>query len=129
MFIHWEAADDAKIQQYNYEATKLSIERAVRGEPKAEEVTRQRNSAKHPFAANTNVDTTGEKMATPPPRAETILGRVRFRPCRGACSSDWPLSSPGDEGRASSRFDRGGFGLPSLSAMTDVARRNRRMRP
>jgi 5,6,7,8-tetrahydromethanopterin hydro-lyase len=64
VFIHWEAADDAKIQQYNYEATKLSIERAVRGEPKAEEVTRQRNSAKHPFAANTNVDTTGEKMAT-----------------------------------------------------------------
>ena len=63
VFIHWEAADDAKIQQYNYEATKLSIERAVRGEPKAEEVTRQRNSAKHPFAANTNVDTTGEKMA------------------------------------------------------------------
>ena len=64
VFIHWEAADDAKIQQYNYEATKLSIERAVRGEPKAEEVTRQRNSAKHPFAANTNVDTTGEKMAS-----------------------------------------------------------------
>ncbi len=64
VFIHWEAADDAKIQQYNYEATKLSIERAVRGEPKAEEVTRQRNSAKHPFAANTNVDTTGEKMSS-----------------------------------------------------------------
>ena len=33
VFIHWEASDDAKIQQYNYEATKLSIERAVRGEP------------------------------------------------------------------------------------------------
>ena len=64
VFIHWEAADDAKIQQYNYEATKLSIEGAVRGEPKAEEVPRQRNSAKHPFAANTNVDTTGEKMAS-----------------------------------------------------------------
>ena len=35
VFIHWEASDDAKIQQYNYEATKLSIERAVRGEPSA----------------------------------------------------------------------------------------------
>ena len=35
VFIHWEASDDAKIQQYNYEATKLSIERAVRGEPTA----------------------------------------------------------------------------------------------
>ncbi len=64
VFIHWEAADDAKIQQYNYEATKLSIERAVRGEPRAADVTQQRNTAKHPFAANTNVDTTGEKMAT-----------------------------------------------------------------
>lgn len=63
VFIHWEAADDAKIQQYNYEATKLSIERAVRGEPKAADVTRQRNTAKHPFASNTNVDTTGTKMA------------------------------------------------------------------
>ncbi len=35
VFIHWEAADDAKIQKYNYEATKLSIQRAVNGEPKA----------------------------------------------------------------------------------------------
>ena len=29
VFIHWEAADDAKIQQYNYEATKQALERAV----------------------------------------------------------------------------------------------------
>ena len=28
VFIHWDAADDTKIYQYNYEATKLSIERA-----------------------------------------------------------------------------------------------------
>ena len=52
VFIHWEAADDAKIQKYNYEATKLSIQRAVNGEPKAATVTEQRNSAQHPFAAN-----------------------------------------------------------------------------
>ena len=52
VFIHWEAADDAKIQKYNYEATKLSIQRAVNGEPKASTVTEQRNSASHPFAAN-----------------------------------------------------------------------------
>src|SRR5215470_12839987 len=31
VFIHWDAADDAKIQQYNYRATKESIERAVNG--------------------------------------------------------------------------------------------------
>ena len=51
VFIHWEAADDAKIQRYNYEATKQALERAVRGEPSAADVTAQRKSAKHPFAA------------------------------------------------------------------------------
>lgn len=51
VFIHWEAADDAKIQQYNYEATKLSIERAVAGKPTAQEATEQRDLVKHPFAA------------------------------------------------------------------------------
>ena len=33
VFIHWEAADDQKIYQYNYEATKLSIARAMITEP------------------------------------------------------------------------------------------------
>ncbi|MDI4666976.1 formaldehyde-activating enzyme [Xanthobacter autotrophicus] len=51
VFIHWEAADDAKIQHYNYEATKLSIERAVAGFPSAKEATEQRDLVKHPFAA------------------------------------------------------------------------------
>src|SRR5881409_3955413 len=30
VFIHWDAKDDNKIYQYNYEATKLSIQRAMR---------------------------------------------------------------------------------------------------
>ena len=51
VFIHWEAADDKKIQEFNYQATKESIARAVRGEPSAAEVVRQRNTVKHPFAA------------------------------------------------------------------------------
>ncbi len=51
VFIHWEAADDKKIQDYNYRATKEAIARAVRGEPRATEVVRQRDSVKHPFAA------------------------------------------------------------------------------
>jgi 5,6,7,8-tetrahydromethanopterin hydro-lyase len=51
VFIHWEAADDKKIQDYNYRATKEAIARAVRGEPSASEVVRQRDTAKHPFAA------------------------------------------------------------------------------
>ncbi len=52
VFIHWEADDDAKIQDYNYEATKLSIKRAVSREPKATEVLSKRGSAAHPFAAH-----------------------------------------------------------------------------
>ena len=53
VFIHWEAADDAKIQDYNYRATKEAIQRAVEGKPTAAEVTAQRNSAQHPFGAKT----------------------------------------------------------------------------
>ncbi|MFL6622832.1 MAG: formaldehyde-activating enzyme [Sulfurifustaceae bacterium] len=51
VFIHWEAKDNKKIQDYNYEATKLSIERAVAGEPKASEVVQKKAGVKHPFAA------------------------------------------------------------------------------
>ena len=51
VFIHWEAADDKKIYQYNYEATKLSIERAMKSEPSVDEVIAKRDSAAHPFYA------------------------------------------------------------------------------
>lgn len=50
VFIHWEAADDKKIFQYNYEATKLSIERAMKNEPSADEMVAKKDSAKHPFS-------------------------------------------------------------------------------
>jgi 5,6,7,8-tetrahydromethanopterin hydro-lyase len=50
VFIHWQAADDTKIYNYNYEATKLSIARAMKGEPKIEEITAQKDKAKHPFS-------------------------------------------------------------------------------
>jgi 5,6,7,8-tetrahydromethanopterin hydro-lyase len=52
VFIHWEAEDDNKIQDYNYEATKLSIKRAVDGEPTAAAVVSGKGSAEHPFAAH-----------------------------------------------------------------------------
>ena len=51
VFIHWEASDDKKIQDFNYQATKEAIARAVNGEPKASEVVAKRNEVKHPFAA------------------------------------------------------------------------------
>jgi 5,6,7,8-tetrahydromethanopterin hydro-lyase len=53
VFIHWEAADDAKIQEYNYTAAKESIARAISGKPNAAEVVSQRGAAQHPFAAKT----------------------------------------------------------------------------
>jgi len=50
VFIHWEAADDKKIYEYNYEATKLSIERAMKNEPSADEMVAKKDGAKHPFS-------------------------------------------------------------------------------
>lgn len=52
VFIHWEAEDDAKIQDYNYEATKQSIKRAIAGTPTAAEVVAGKGSNEHPFAAH-----------------------------------------------------------------------------
>jgi 5,6,7,8-tetrahydromethanopterin hydro-lyase len=52
VFIHWLAADNAKIQDYNYEATKLSIKRAVAREPRAADVVANKATA-HPFASHT----------------------------------------------------------------------------
>ena len=48
VFIHWQAEDDEKIQDFNYRATKEAIERAVNGWPTAKEVTEKRNQAQHP---------------------------------------------------------------------------------
>ena len=49
VFIHWEAEDNKKIQDFNYQATKESIERAVKRLPKAMDVVAKKNTA-HPFA-------------------------------------------------------------------------------
>jgi 5,6,7,8-tetrahydromethanopterin hydro-lyase len=52
VFIHWEAKDDKKIQDFNYQATKEAIARAVNGDPTPAHVVAQRNLVKHPFAPN-----------------------------------------------------------------------------
>jgi 5,6,7,8-tetrahydromethanopterin hydro-lyase len=49
VFIHWDAKDDQKIYQYNYEATKLSIQRAMRNEPKIDEILSKKDTVKHPI--------------------------------------------------------------------------------
>lgn len=52
VFIHWDAQDNSKIQDFNYQATKLAIERAVAGQPRATDVVSQSRVAVHPFAAH-----------------------------------------------------------------------------
>ncbi len=49
VFIWTTAKDKTKIYDYNYEATKLAIQRAMRGEPKIDEITAKKDTAKHPF--------------------------------------------------------------------------------
>ena len=49
VFIHPAAADNKKIHDYNYEATKLSIARAMKGEPSVDQMLKDKDSAKHPF--------------------------------------------------------------------------------
>ena len=50
VFIHWDAKDDQKIYDYNYQATKESIERALKGQPKVDAVISGAKTATHPFA-------------------------------------------------------------------------------
>ena len=50
VFIHWEAEDDKKIYKFNYQATKESIERALKGKPTVDEVLAGAKTASHPFA-------------------------------------------------------------------------------
>jgi 5,6,7,8-tetrahydromethanopterin hydro-lyase len=51
VFIHWDAADDQKIYDYNYQATRESIQRALGKTPTVDQVVSQTKSAKHPFAS------------------------------------------------------------------------------
>jgi 5,6,7,8-tetrahydromethanopterin hydro-lyase len=50
VFIHWQAQDDKKIFEYNYEATKLAIKSAMNGEPKLADITATKDTVKHPFS-------------------------------------------------------------------------------
>jgi 5,6,7,8-tetrahydromethanopterin hydro-lyase len=50
VFIHWDAKDDNKIYQYNYEATKMAIKNAMTGEPKLADITARKDKEKHPFS-------------------------------------------------------------------------------
>jgi 5,6,7,8-tetrahydromethanopterin hydro-lyase len=49
VFIHWEAQDDKKIYEYNYQATKDAIRNAMTGKPSADEVIAKKEEVVHPF--------------------------------------------------------------------------------
>ena len=50
VFIHPEATDYRKIYQYNYGATKLAIQRALKSYPPIEKIFYDKDRAKHPVA-------------------------------------------------------------------------------
>ena len=49
VFIHWEAADDKKIYDYNYKATYDAIVAAMGSKPSAAEMLAGKDKAAHPF--------------------------------------------------------------------------------
>ena len=65
VFIHWEAADDKKIFDYNYEAVKLALARALEGYPSVDKVL---------------ADTPGR--ASPIRRGRRGLGALAGWPCK-----------------------------------------------
>jgi 5,6,7,8-tetrahydromethanopterin hydro-lyase len=50
VFIHWDAADDNKIYDFNYQATKEAIQRALASKPSVSEVLAGAKTAKHPYS-------------------------------------------------------------------------------
>ncbi|MGR8953000.1 MAG: formaldehyde-activating enzyme [Gammaproteobacteria bacterium] len=52
VYIHWDADDNNKIQDWNYEATKLAIKRAVEEKPSPADVMVREDVMHHPLAAH-----------------------------------------------------------------------------
>ncbi len=52
VFINWDAKDDTKIQDWNYEATKLALTRAIEGKPSMAEIIKEADKSHHPLAAH-----------------------------------------------------------------------------
>jgi 5,6,7,8-tetrahydromethanopterin hydro-lyase len=51
IFIHWQAESDKKIYDFNYQAVKESIQRALAGKPTVDDVLAKYKAARHPFAS------------------------------------------------------------------------------
>src|SRR4051812_7488215 len=57
VFIHWDAADDQKIFDYNYQATKESTQRARQKQPSVSDVIPRAKPANPPSASNAEAKT------------------------------------------------------------------------
>ena len=49
VFIHWEAEDNKKIYDYNYEATKQALANAMSNKPSVDDMLAAKDNASHPF--------------------------------------------------------------------------------
>jgi 5,6,7,8-tetrahydromethanopterin hydro-lyase len=52
VYIQWDADDDNKIQDWNYQATKIALERAIKAEPTIAEIIKNADVVLHPLAAH-----------------------------------------------------------------------------
>ena len=74
VFIHWEASDDKKIYDYNYQATKESIARALGGKPTVDEVLAGREDGQAPVQPQVTLSTPKIQLPTPNEEHEVQVG-------------------------------------------------------
>ena len=83
VFIHWQAQDDKKIQQFNYQATRESIKRAVNREPSPAEVVEKQGT---PSPIRSRLP---PEAAPSPTTKETTMKHPRF----AIGMADWCLAA------------------------------------
>ena len=84
VFIHWDAKDDDKIYQYNYEATKLAIASAMKGEPKIDEITRQEGHGQAPVLAVSTCHSPSRRQEVAAPEPVVFTPKA-FHPIAQGC--------------------------------------------
>ena len=102
VFIHWDAADDQKIYDYNYQAVRESRQRAQAGEPTVNDKKANPRTATHPIANNTqatrNTNAAQSKWLARTSEHSSLGSWVREHPApsalvceRSFCTSTRPL--------------------------------------
>lgn len=83
VFVHWECNNAARIQDFNYRATREAIVRAIAGWPSVREVSEKSGTAVHPLAAKA-----AAAYRPPPPKisemAHTALAEAESRSFAGS---------------------------------------------